>query len=219
MNIEVTRLLLDGQYICSVRYPVLFEVLQDEISREEINDWLSKINMRLARLGLEGAFFMAPAIVSPADHARFKEDLLAFRDVYGPTVQILEFIRQTDVLNITLVPGETIALYELEQAVAGDSNLEMQFKRRLSIIHNGNERNSIRENLSRMMAQLERDGYVILVSKETNTYRFTGKLDQLYAVLEFLPETLINPNDDQVEEGEMSGDLVSDAQQSMESDL
>ena len=51
MNTQCTRLLLEGEYICDVRYPTEYEVLQDPAEQERVDSWLAGLNMRLARLG------------------------------------------------------------------------------------------------------------------------------------------------------------------------
>ena len=59
MNARVLKLLLAGEYICPVRYRMEFELLGDTAEREEVDAWLLSLGMRLARLGDEGAFFLA----------------------------------------------------------------------------------------------------------------------------------------------------------------
>jgi len=208
MNTQCTRLLLEGEYICDVRYPIEYEVLQDPAEQERVDSWLAGLNMRLARLGGDGAFFMAPLVVTALDQARLRRELLDFRDVYGPAVVMLDLIRQADSLGLVLSPGEYIPLFELESAVANSGTLEMLLRSKLAVIHDGNPRNSVRENLRRLLMHLAKDGYVYLASKETETYRVTGKVEQLYAVLQFLSENKVIP-DTEVDETEVDDpDLI-----------
>ena len=196
MNAQCTRLLLTGEYICKFRFPAEYEILQIEEEQEYVDSWLSGLNMRLARLNVDGAFFMSPLVVTSDDQARLRKELLDFRDVYGPAVVMLDLIRQADSLGLTLSPGEYIPLYELEQAVVNSGTLEMLLRSKLAVIHEGNARNTVRENLRRLLMHLAKDGYVFLASKETETYRVTGKVEQLYAVLQFLSENKVIPDTD-----------------------
>lgn len=188
MNAHVARLLLEGQYICSFRYPDEFGALEDVAEQEAVSAWLGGMNMRLARLGETGAFFMAPEVMGAREINLIKKELQDFRDVYGPVVQLLDFIRQTDAVNVTLSPGELIALYSLEQAVGQSSTLEMQLKSRLAFIPHVSARNTNREILRRMLDKLVSEGFAVLFNKDTETYRITGKIDQLYTVLQFISE-------------------------------
>lgn len=194
MSARVLKLILAGEYICPVRYRDEFSILSDEAEQEEVNTWLEKLNMRLARLGEDGAFFMAPAYIGQREITQVKNELLKFRDEYGPAVLLLDFIRQTDAGRIFLSPGEYIALYQLDSAVSQSTMMETQLKGLLSVISNAAQRNTNHENLRRLMDQLVKDGYAILANKDSGTYQITGKIEQLYAVLQFLDENKVIPD-------------------------
>ena len=92
--------------------------------------------------------------------------------------------------------------------------LETQLKSLLSVISNAAQRNTNHENLRRLLDQLVKDGYAILANKDSGTYQVTGKIEQLYAVLQFLDENKVIP-DAEVEDREAddaAGDLVDAAQ-------
>jgi hypothetical protein len=203
MNAGVLRLLWEGAYICPVRHPLEYEILADPSEQEEVGAWLLHANLRLARLGEEGAFYMAPDVIGAADVTRIKGELAKFRDTYGPAVLLLDFIRQSDVGTRLLVPGEYIILYELEKAVSQSSVLETQLKSLIGVISNAAQRNSNHENLRRLLEHLLRDGYVVVANKDTGAYQVTGKIDQLYAVLQFLDENKVVPDQevDDLDEG------------------
>jgi hypothetical protein len=150
--------------------------------------------MRLARLGEEGAFFMAPDVIGAADVTRIRNELKDFRDTYGPAVLLLDFIRQSDVGGKLLVPGEYVVLHELERAVSQSSVLETQLKGLVNVISSAAMRNSNHENLRRLLDHLQRDGYVMLANRESGAYQVTGKIDQLYSVLQFLDENKVVPD-------------------------
>lgn len=214
MNARILRLLLAGEYICPIRYRDEFAVLGESAEQENVNNWLSAVNMRLARVGYEGAFFMAPAFIGLKEITQVKAELLKFRDEYGPAVQLLDYIRQTDAGRIYLSPGEYIALYELDTAVSQSTMLEIQLKSLIGVISNAAHRNTNHENLRRLMDHLVKDGYATLANKDTGTYQLTGKIDQLHAVLQFLDENKVIPDaevDDRDAE-EIPADLVDRAQ-------
>jgi hypothetical protein len=194
MNSRLLKLLLAGEYVCPVRYQLEFQLLGDLSEREDIDAWLQHLGKRLARLGDEGAFFLAHDHIGQKEITQVKNELLKFRDEYGPAVHLLEFIRQTDAGRIQLSPGEFIALYQLEAAVSQSSMLETQLKGLLGVISNASLRNTNHENLRRLLDHLTRDGYMVLVNKDTGAYQVTGKIEQLYAVLEFLEEHKVLPD-------------------------
>ncbi|WP_338413753.1 hypothetical protein [uncultured Sphaerotilus sp.] len=208
------KLLLGGEYICSVRFRDEFSLLEDSDEQEAVNTWLGSLNMRLARLGEDGAFFTAPTCIGSKDITQVKNELLKFRDEYGPAVLLLDFIRQSDAGRVFLSPGEYIALYELDAAVSQSTMLETQLKSLLSVIGNAAQRNTNHKNLQWLLDQLVKDGYAILANKDSGTYQVTGKIEQLYAVLQFLDENKIirDAEVDDREADDTAGDLVDVAQ-------
>ena len=211
MNAKVLKLLLAGEYVCSVRYRTEFDLLQDTFEREEVDAWLLSLGMRLARLGDDGAFFLAHDYIGQKEMTQVKNELLKFRDEYGPAVLLLDFIRQADAGRANLSPGEYIVLYQLEAAVSQSSMLETQLKGLHSVITNAAMRNSNHENLRRLLEHLARDGYVFLVNKEGGAYQVTGKIEQLYAVLQFLDENKVIPDTEVNDRDEIQDDLVDAA--------
>lgn len=213
MNARLLKLLLEGAYICPVRYRDEYTLLEDDDEQEAIDTWLESLNMRLARLGDDGAFFMAPAYIGMKDVAQVKSELTRFRDEYGPAVLLLDFIRQTDAGRLFLSPGEYIALYELDAAVSESTMLESQLKGLQGIISAASSRNTNHESLRRLLEHLAKDGYVVLTNKDSGTYQVTGKIEQLYAVLQFLDEHKViadeEVNDHELDESE--ADLVDGA--------
>jgi len=211
MNARLLKLLLAGEYICPVRYRMEFELLGDTSEREEVDAWLLSLGMRLARLGDEGAFFLAHDHIGQKEITQIKNELLKFRDEYGPAVLLLDFIRQADAGRVQLSPGEYIVLYQLEAAVSQSSMLETQLKGLLSVITNAAMRNTNHENLRRLLDHLARDGYVVLANKDTGAYQVTGKIEQLYAVLQFLDENKVVPDTEVDDREEVQEDLVDEA--------
>ena len=187
MKAAVRVALLEGAYICDVAYPREFEFLLESGNADKVDEWLSEIDMRLSRIGDEGAFVMTPRQVTPAETTRIKDDFARFRDVYGPAVRMLQLIR-TGRDDFTLVPGEYVQLAELNQAVNESATLESQLRSLQSVIRDGSARLKNSELLKRLLDHLTRDGYMVVVNSNTEVYRTTGKVAQLGAVLTFLAE-------------------------------
>ena len=124
---------------------------------------------------------------------------------------LLDFIRQADAGRVQLSPGEYIVLYQLEGAVSQSSMLETQLKGLLSVITNSAMRNTNHENLRKLLDHLARDGYVMLANKDTGAYQVTGKIEQLYAVLQFLDESKVVPDSEVDDSEEVQDDLVDQA--------
>ncbi|HUD33457.1 MAG TPA: hypothetical protein VMR43_10655 [Variovorax sp.] len=213
MSATLNQLLMAGEYVCAVRYPHEFSLLSDPVEAAAAQAFLDQMDMRLARLGDEGAFFMAPNFISAKDQAQIKTDLLNFRDVYGPAVLLLEYIRTSLSGTATLMPGDLITVHELEEAVNQSTMIEAQLRTLTAITYKAATRNSNRENLQRVMEHLAKDGYVTLASKERSSYYVTGKIEQLHNVLAYLSELNVLP-DQEIDDTSETTDLFGEASSS-----
>lgn len=207
MNEQMLQQLLAGAYLCPIRYPQDYSVLDESaLEREEVDAWLRGIGMRLARVGDGGAFFMTPEHYSDKVTTRIKAELRDFRETYGKAVRMLDLIRQTRAEDALCAPGERIQLVELETLVRASTTLSSQLRTLVDavVIFNGNPLISERENLRRLLDHLAKDGYVMLVDKATDTYQVTGKIEQLYAALSFLDEHAVIGEEEAVEQLELT---------------
>lgn len=183
-----TRLtLLDGKFICEVAFPREFDYLCDPANQACVNAWLNEIDMRLARVGAEGAFFMAPSQISASDANKIRDEFARYRDVYGVSLRMLQLIRSGKD-EFTLAAGQFVTLTELSLAVNESATLESQLRSLQTVIREGSARFKNRELLKKLLTHLETDGYLVEVNANTETYQTTGKVEQLQSVLAFVAE-------------------------------
>ncbi len=187
MKAQTRLTLLDGKYICPIAYPLEYDYLREPEVRDEVDRWLRDINMRLARLGTDGAFFMAPVQLQSEDVTRIKNDFLSYRDTYGPAHRMMQLIRAGKD-EFTLSAGELVQLAELNQAVNESATLEAQLRGLQAVIKDGSARFTNRELLKKLLDHLRADGYLVLVNANTEMYQTTGKVRQLTSVLTFIAE-------------------------------
>lgn len=187
MHSQTLNALLAGQFICPIAFEQEYEDLQDLATRDEVEQWLTKIDRRLARLGEDGAFFVAPMQIMAPHAAKVREDLKAFRDTYGPMVSMLNLIRVSKD-GFTCSPGDFVQLAEIERGINESPTLEMQLRALVGVISGSSLKNTNRDFLKRMLEHLKSVGYLVLSNPQNETYRVTGKIDHLHAVLEFIAE-------------------------------
>jgi len=187
MRSQTLRCLLDGNYICEYAFPQEYVYLTSDNNETFVNEWLSAIDMRLARVGDDGAFFMAPQALSTDDNARIREEFLRFRDVYGPAIRMLQVIRNAKD-EFSLNPGEYIQHAELVQRINEIAALAEQLRSLVGVIRETDARYTNAELVKRLLEHLRKDGYLVIVDAATEMYRSTGKVMQLTQVLRFLGE-------------------------------
>lgn len=208
MRNQTLRCLLDGNYICEFAFPNEYAYLSSDNNDVYVNEWLSAINMRLARVGDDGAFFMAPQTLSTDDNARIREEFLRFRDVYGPAIRMLQVIRNTKD-EFSLNPGEYIQHAELVQKINDVAALAEQLRSLVGVIRDTDARHANSVLVKRLLEHLRKDGYLVIVDEATEMYRSTGKVMQLTQVLRFLGENaeFARTTQDESEAAEVEDDL------------
>lgn len=187
MNHQTLTALLAGQFICPVAFQSEYDDLCQPGVEEDVNNWLAHIDRRLARLGESGAFYVAPLQIQAQHIAKVREDMRAFRDVYGPLVSMLNLIRVAKE-GFSCAPGDYIQLAELEQTVNESETITTQLRSLISVISTAASRLTNREVLKRLLEHLKAAGYLKLANPVNETYQVTGKVDHLHMVLEFIAE-------------------------------
>lgn len=170
--------LLAGEYLCAVTAPAEYEFLQDPVKASEVNEWLGKIGCRLARLHDAGSFYIAHLVITSEHTQAFKDECLNLRDRDGPAIRFINLIRTcTD--DFTFQRGTLVSLADLETSVNGNTSREAELRGFHSFIHDGGARFTNRQLLKKMLDQLVREQYLILLNPITETYQFTGLVDVL----------------------------------------
>lgn len=187
MRNETLRLLLGGQYVCEIAYPHAFEYLLSAGQEQFVNEWLGAIEMRLARIGDTGAFFMAPKVLSADDASRIRDEFMRFRDLYGPAIRMLQVIRAAKD-EFELIPGVYIQHAELVQKVNDSPATVEQLRNLVGLIRQTEARYNNAELMKKLLEHLRGEGFLVLSDESTEMYRTTGKLEQLTQVLRFLGE-------------------------------
>lgn len=188
MQRETLEALLAGQYICPVAFAAAYEDLSNPLVLEEVERWLEPLGKRVARVHDAGAFFMAPAIIGHDEVRQVREDLRAYRDVYGPAIMALDLVRQASPDALSLECGDRIQAGLIETAIANNPALESQLNSLAPVIRRFTLRNSLRDRLDTLLEHLMSDGFLIRVERDKAVYQVTGRIEQLWQVLEFIEQ-------------------------------
>ena len=203
------RTLIGGDFVCPVSHRAEYDYLDDPARRDEVDGWLSKIGLRLGRVGDDGAYFAANDRMDTQAQARVRDDFRRFRDKHGPAVRLLDLIRQSMGAYVALEPGEIIAFSDISKAVTSSTALVRQLEdvTRLGVIHGAKSSHTYPERIRRLLEHLEREGYLRKSSPHLETYVVTGKINYLYQLLQFLEELAPQVKgdiDDMPEQAELS---------------
>ncbi len=177
------RALLKGAFICPVAFPDEFRLLDEQESRASVESWLDVIDMRLARLSPDGAFFMAPQIPHDRMVEQARREFVQFRDVYGPIVSVLDTIRRAGGENQAISVGGTMDLAILEAGLNRNTQIATDLQATLKRASSDTDYRDLLEKAAKLLLD---DGYVVTVDGRSNRYRFTGKIARIDQALDFL---------------------------------
>lgn len=188
MKPETLNTLLAGNFVCQYAFPEAYADLSDPGEPERVDLWLQSLDRRLARLGDDGAFFVAPMQVHTNEQvSKVRSDLARFRDVYGLLVEMLNLVRLTKE-GFRGVPGDYVQLADILIKINEDTTLVSRLRELR--IPGADSRLSNNELLRKMLEKLRSDGYLVLSNPSTETYQITGKVDHLHAVMQYLVENV-----------------------------
>jgi len=215
MKPETLHHLLGGHFICQFAFPEAYEDLTSAGVHDQVDTWLSSLDRRLARLGDDGAFYVAPLQVHRVEDVnKVRADLIRFRDSYGLLTQMLNLVRLAKD-GFRGVPGEFVQLAEIVMRVNEDSTLVAQLR---ELRTGADSRWSNHDLLRRLLEKLKSDGYLIVSNEASEIYQVTGKIDHLHAVLQYLvehvPELSEAPLEELGEAGDEADGVVGSAGQS-----
>lgn len=203
MKPETLHHLLSGHFICQFAFPEAYEDLTSAGVHDQVDTWLSSLDRRLARLGDDGAFYVAPLQVHRVEDVnKVRADLIRFRDSYGLLTQMLNLVRLAKD-GFRGVPGEFVQLAEIVMRVNEDSTLVAQLR---ELRTGADSRWSNHDLLRRLLEKLKSDGYLIVSNEASEIYQVTGKIDHLHAVLQYLVEHVPELSEAPLEELGEAGD-------------
>jgi len=108
--------------------------------------------------------------------------------IYGPAIMAIALIRQCEADHLTLMTGEYIQAGAIETAINANPALESQLNGLGQVIRRFALKNSIRDRVDAVLMHLAEEGFLKLIDRDRSTYRVTGRIEQLWAVIEFIAE-------------------------------
>ena len=185
---QTLSLLLAGEFVCAVRYPEQWRLLQDEGQRREAERLLEKLGRRLARTRHEGAWFVAYKSIGPderlAIRGEFTDIKHNLRLLVGFFVHVMQALHQEQFL----APGSVIEANRLMAAIDANPSLRRELQDIANLGKGTIGDGTLRGALDRLLKKLQNDGYLMLANPEREIYEVTGKIEYLQELVDFLME-------------------------------
>ncbi len=195
---SLIKRLIQGEFICEITDEASFQYLQNQENLFLIEDYLQRINYRLASTQNKLAFYVAYIEIDNAARQDIRKVFQQFRLELQPVVEWLDMMMACLKQDTALSPGDTLSLSSLLQVIENNQALADRLQAFAKFKDFTSNEDSIKGRLEKLLSTLQKWGYLQLANRDTLIYQVTGKLDYFYQSLQFIQEH----EDIPVEQGE-----------------
>lgn len=186
---QVATKLLEGAFLCESTAPEAFRWLNTEAAQQEVAEYLGKLGRRLSRTPNDQAYYATWKRITQGERSEVKKVFTNIKQSVRPVIHFITLCMEAVRKDITPSAGDRLEYANLLKTITTSSHLNEMLREFATM---GKEfavnDASTKSMLDKVIQQMERGGYLINISREHETYRFTGKLDYYYQVVDFLME-------------------------------
>ncbi len=203
---SLVKRLLQGEFICEIMDEAGFQYLQNQENFFQVEDYLRRLNYRLATTQNKLAYYAAYIEIDNSARQDVRKVFQQFRLELHPVVEWLDMMMACLKQDATLSPGDTLALSGLLQVIENNQALADRLQTFAKFKDFTSSEDSIKGRLEKLLSTLHKWGYLQLVNRDTLIYQVTGKLDYFYQSLQFIQEheeIPVEQEDEEIEQGSL----------------
>ncbi|NMG30568.1 condensin complex protein MksE [Aromatoleum evansii] len=182
--------LLEGAFICESTAPEAFRWLNSEHAQAEVGEYLGKLGRKLTMTPNRLAYYATWARVGKGEQTEIKKVFAHIKQTIRPVMHFLSLCMESGRQDSAPSPGDLLDYATLLSQVTSNQHFGEMLRafgtmgKEFAV----SDASTMNGMLNKVIVQMERWGYLIAVNREHETYRFTGKLDYYYQVIDFLLE-------------------------------
>lgn len=184
----LVKRLLQGGFVCEVSDEAGFQYLQNQENFFQLEDYLQRLNYRLAITQNKLAYYAAYIELDNSARQDVRKVFQQFRLELHPVVEWLDMMMACLKQDAVLSPGDTLALSSLLQVIENNQALADRLQAFAKFKDFTSNEDSIKGRLEKLLSTLHKWGYLQLANRDTLIYQVTGKLDYFYQSLQFIQE-------------------------------
>lgn len=208
---QVATQLLEGAFVCESTAPEAFRWLNSEHAQTEVSEYLGKIGRRLTKTPNGQAYYVTWKRVGQNERSEVKKVFAGIKQTVRPLIHFITFCMEIEKKDSSPEPGDRLEYTTLLNAVTQNTHL-LEMLREFGMMGKEFTVTDASSNgmLAKVIQQMERWGYLVLINREQESYRFTGKLDYYYQVIDFLMENeqIADPSSQEQEDAPEQGRLI-----------
>jgi hypothetical protein len=192
MNImlrNIIEALLQGQFLCQVSSPALYQELQDGDVQEKVKKTLASLGRELRHTENKEAYYCAFTDLSnPKDGRQIQSLFEQLRNQIAPVVHFLTLTMRIRNSDATLISGDTLEFHHLLSNIEAEPaySIDLTQMGRYSLFKKAGSKSTNQDRLKVILEIMEKEGYLTLVNTQSAIYQVTGKMQYFYNCLEFI---------------------------------
>lgn len=183
---NAVRLLLAGEFICSISHPEAYRYLRDEGARRDIDHYLGRIGRRMAETRHGNGYYLAFSRIGEDERSQVREQLAEIRNTLAPIVVFFRMVMRATGQEDLLMHGSIIESSQLMAHIDQDPALRNELLTVAGLFKLGAAESSNRSILDRVIARLRGNGYLRLANPERGVYQVTARVEYLLEVMNYL---------------------------------
>lgn len=180
--------LLQGKFICEISDASAFCYLQEYENSQKVEEFLNQLGYTLAKTPNALAFYAAYQHIDNQARNDIRRIFQQFKLELHPVVEWLNMMMRCQNRDATLSPGDTLSFSALLQAIESNQSEAESLQSFAKFKDFAASDDSVKSRLEKLLATLNKWGYLALANRDTLIYQVTGKLDYFYQALQFIQE-------------------------------
>lgn len=184
--------LLEGQFICAVTDQEGYQFLNSALmtdgrtNRDEVDQFLRRLNLRLTVTREGGAFFAAHVDIDDEGKKAAKKRFTDLKNILRPLISFLELVMRVTRDDDAISAGRKLDLNRMMARISENISLTNELRRAAADTGINVKDGSDRERLNKIIRRFKDEGILRLVNAESEIYMFTGRIEWLMEAIEFL---------------------------------
>lgn len=178
--------LLAGEFICHINDPDAYRHLQDDSSRQAMDNYLRPLNYRIVSNETQTVYYLGFCEMNRDTRHQLMNQFKEIISSLLPLLEWLQLIQETLGRESSLTAGDYIRVSEIMTRVEDNQSLQQRLNQLSSDRFFNCRSDSIDLQLKQIFRRLKEHGYVRQPNTEQQIFIASGKVDYLIDVIRFI---------------------------------
>lgn len=186
---QVAIKLLQGAFVCEFTAPEAFRWLSEDERQADVAAYLDRLGRTLSKTQNGQAYYASWKSIGTDERGEVKRAFSSIKQTLRPVIHFITLCMDAEKKDSAPSPGDRFEYATMLKTVSDNPHLAEMLREFVTISKDFTVvDSSLKGMLDKVIQQLERWGYLVLVNKEHASYRWTGKLEYYLEIVDFLIE-------------------------------